>query len=169
MRGAGGGSAQPSLASGDVMGWTSTEKGRHLKGRLSKDTAPELALRRELHRRGFRFRLHRSLAHGCNPDLVLPRFRLAVWVDGCFWHGHVSHTWTPKSGPNAALWVQKIDANRARDQRACEVAQQLGWTPVRVWECDIKRDVASVADLVAAHAGKVADALCHPDPVRALK
>ena len=59
--------------------WTSTEKGRHLKGRRSKNTEPELAVRRELHRRGFRFRLHRSLASGCNPDLVLPKFRLAVW------------------------------------------------------------------------------------------
>jgi DNA mismatch endonuclease (patch repair protein) len=134
--------------------WTSTEKGRHLRGRSSKNTAPELALRRELHRRGLRFRLHVPLARGCNPDLVLPRHHLAVWVDGCFWHGHESHTWTPKTGPNAALWRAKIEANRARDLRALELAAAAGWIGVRVWECEIKRDVAAAADLVSSRTAR---------------
>lgn len=132
--------------------WISTEEGRHLRGRSSKNTAPELALRRELHRRGFRFRLHTSLAPGCNPDLVLPRYRLAVWVDGCFWHGHQTHSPVPKSGPNAERWERKMMANQARDLRACEVAAQLGWTPLRVWECEIRRDVTGAADLVSTQA-----------------
>lgn len=135
--------------------WTSTDKGRHLRGRRTKNTEPELALRRELHRRGFRFRLHRSLASGCNPDLVLPKFRLAVWVDGCFWHGHQTHTWTPKSGPNSELWARKIEANRERDLRASDVAGQVGWESHRVWECDIKRDVAAVVDVITS------EAACH--------
>ncbi|WP_369817954.1 very short patch repair endonuclease [Cellulomonas sp. Root485] len=133
--------------------WVSTDKGRHLRGRSSRNTAPELALRRELHRRGLRFRLHVSLGRGCNPDLVLPRHRLAVWVDGCFWHGHKSHTWTPRTGPNVALWEAKIDANRARDARALELASAAGWTGVRVWECEIKADVSAAADLVSSRTG----------------
>jgi DNA mismatch endonuclease, patch repair protein len=145
-----------------VERWTSTEKGRHLKGRRSKNTEPELALRRELHRRGFRFRLHRSLASGCNPDLVLPKFRLAVWVDGCFWHGHQTHTWTPKSGPNSELWARKIEANRERDLRASDVAGQLGWKSLRVWECDIKRDVAAVVDIISSKAAAIRETACRP-------
>ena len=131
--------------------WVSTDKSRHLRGRSAKNTAPELALRRELHRRGLRFRLHVSLERGCNPDLVLPRHKIAVWVDGCFWHGHESHTRTPATGPNVELWRVKIDANRARDLRALELAAAAGWIGVRVWECDIKRDVSSAVDVVASH------------------
>lgn len=134
--------------------WTSTEKGRHLRGRASKNTAPELALRRELHGRGLRFRLHVSLARGCNPDLVLPRHRLAVWVDGCFWHGHESHARTPTTGPNVELWKGKIEANRARDLRAIELAEAAGWTVVRVWECEIRRDVVAAADRVSSRTGR---------------
>ncbi|GEL99878.1 very short patch repair endonuclease [Cellulomonas terrae] len=130
--------------------WASTEKGRHLRGRSSKNTAPELALRRELHRRGLRFRLHVTLERGCNPDLVLPRHRLAVWVDGCFWHGHSSHTWTPRTGPNVDLWRAKIEANRERDVRALALASESGWTGIRVWECEIKADVSAAADLVSS-------------------
>ena|SRR5665647_1553924 len=101
---------------------------------------------------GFRFRLHASLAPGCNPDLVLPRYRIAVWVDGCFWHGHQTHSRVPDSGPNAEQWVRKLMANEARDLRACEVAARLGWTPLRIWECEIRRDVAGAADVVSSHA-----------------
>lgn len=129
--------------------WTATEKGSHLKGRRSRDTRPELELRRELHRRGFRFRLHRRLAAGCNPDIVLPRYRLAVWVDGCFWHGHSKHKWTPRSGPNADLWAEKIAANRARDRRAVLLATEQGWLSLRVWECEVLADPRAVADRVA--------------------
>jgi DNA mismatch endonuclease (patch repair protein) len=91
-----------------------------------------------------------SLERGCNPDVVLPRYRLAVWVDGCFWHGHRSHTWTPKTGPNVELWEHKIESNRARDLRALELAAAAGWTGLRVWECEIKRDVSAAADLVSS-------------------
>jgi DNA mismatch endonuclease (patch repair protein) len=133
--------------------WVSTEAGRHLSGRRSHDTKPELRLRSELHRRGFRFRLHRSLAPGCNPDLVMPRYRLAVWVDGCFWHGHGhEHAPPPTTGPNAALWATKIENNRARDRRATETATQLGWGVVRAWECQVKQDVIKVGEAVATAA-----------------
>jgi DNA mismatch endonuclease (patch repair protein) len=132
-----------------MSGWVSTDNGAHLKGRRSRNTKPEVVLRRELHRRGLRFRLHRSLAPGCNPDIVLPRYRIAVWVDGCFWHGHESHGRKPDRGPNARLWEEKLEANRARDRRAVETAEQLGWRPVRLWECQVVGDVASAADTVS--------------------
>jgi DNA mismatch endonuclease, patch repair protein len=131
-----------------VSGWVSTEAGQHLRGRKQSNTEPELALRRALHRAGFRFRLRRSLSRGCNPDIVLPKYHLAVWVDGCYWHGHETHARLPLSGPNVDLWKAKIRANRERDARAVAVARGLGWRCLRVWECEIRDDLPAVVDRV---------------------
>ena len=135
--------------------WVATSWSKQLSGRRERDTAPEIALRRALHRRGCRFRLHRTLARGCNPDLVLPKFRTAIWVDGCFWHGHQTHARLPTSGPNVALWEAKIAANRSRDERAVAIAEGLGWTAIRIWEGDIRRDVALVVDKLLGTDGAV--------------
>ena len=126
--------------------WQSTAAGRHLSGRRKADTAPELALRKALHAQGARFRLQRPLAKGCTPDIVLPGRRLAVFVDGCFWHGCPVHgRKTPWTGPNAALWEQKMERNRERDDRASRLATLAGWTVARVWECEVRQDARAVA------------------------
>ena len=126
--------------------WQRTTEGRHLTRRRNSDTRPELALRRALHAQGARFRLGRSLERGCNPDIVLVRRRLAIWVDGCFWHGCPQHgRRVPWSGPNASLWEQKMDRNRQRDAKAVAVAESLGWRAVRLWECRILDDPEGVA------------------------
>lgn len=131
--------------------WTSTDAGRHLAGRVKASTAPELALRRALHAAGFRFRLHPQIAKGCTPDLVLSRFRLAVFVDGCFWHGCPTHgRRTPWTGPNASLWEHKMQRNRANDERSTRLAQEAGWTVVRIWEHEITGDIAAAVDRVRA-------------------
>jgi DNA mismatch endonuclease, patch repair protein len=129
-------------------GWVSTEAGRHLRGRSRRDTSPEVALRRALHAMGARFRVQRRLAPGCTPDVVLPRRGLAVFVDGCFWHGCPVHGRTEWSGPNAWLWAEKMQRNRARDSASTGKAQSLGWTVVRVWECEVRADAASAAQRV---------------------
>lgn len=131
--------------------WVSTEAGRHLSGRVSKHTVPELLLRRALHEQGARFRLHPRIARGCTPDLVLPRHRVAVFVDGDFFHGCPEHGRTKFSGPNAALWEQKLLRNRERDERSTQLAREAGWTVVRLWECQVKRDAVSCAQLVLSH------------------
>jgi DNA mismatch endonuclease (patch repair protein) len=126
--------------------WVSTSKGRHLAGRKKKDTAPEIALRKALHAQGARFRLHRQLAKGCTPDIVMPRRRLAIFVDGCFWHGCPKHgRKSAFTGPNAALWEQKMQRNTERDQRSSALAREQGWTVVRVWECAVREDAGAVA------------------------
>lgn len=127
--------------------WEPTPTSRHLRGRRSQDTAPELLLRRALHAAGGRFRLRRSLARGCNPDLVLPSRHLAVWVDGDFWHGCPRHGPTEEQfhGPNRGLWLEKLKQNRERDLRASQIAEELGWTVIRVWECEIRADPDGVA------------------------
>ncbi|WP_255245960.1 very short patch repair endonuclease [Mycobacterium persicum] len=123
-----------------------TDWSGQLGGRRSKDTKPEMLLRQALHREGARFRLHRRLGKGCSPDLVLPRRRLAVFVDGDFWHGCPRHCPVRKpNGPNAAMWQAKFSATRARDAKATAMAQELGWTVVRLWECEVIEDPQAAA------------------------
>jgi DNA mismatch endonuclease (patch repair protein) len=126
--------------------WVSTEAGQHLRRRRSADTGPEVLLRRAIHAAGGRFRLHPKIAKGCTPDLILPSRRLAVFVDGCFWHGCPEHgRKTPWTGPNAALWQQKMIRNAERDQRSSALADEAAWIPVRVWECQVREDPVGVA------------------------
>lgn len=126
--------------------WVSTREGRHLSGRKKRDTVPEVLLRKALHAQGARFRLQRQIAKGCTPDLVLPSKNVAVFVDGCFWHGCPEHgRRTPWSGPNAALWEEKMRRNQERDARSSQIAEQAGYWVVRVWECTIVRDPGSLA------------------------
>jgi DNA mismatch endonuclease, patch repair protein len=126
--------------------WVSTSAGRHLSGRRKVNTGPELALRKALHAQGARFRLQRQLARGCTPDVVLPGRHLAIFVDGCFWHGCPKHgRQQPWAGPNAPLWEEKMAHNRERDARSTRLALDLGWTVERVWECDIVRGAALIA------------------------
>lgn len=99
-----------------------------------RDTKPELALRRELHRRGRRYYVDRPPLPGIRrrADLVFPRHRLAVYVDGCFWHSCPIHATTPQT--NTGWWQAKLDTNEARDRDTDRRLREAGWTPVRVWE-----------------------------------
>jgi DNA mismatch endonuclease (patch repair protein) len=129
--------------------WISTHEGRHLAGRRKTNTEPELLLRRALHAAGRRFRLHRQIAARCTPDLVLPGPRVAVFVDGCWWHSCPVHgRKKPFTGPNAALWEAKMARIRERDKYATTLAENLGWTVVRLWECDITADPQAAASRV---------------------
>jgi DNA mismatch endonuclease (patch repair protein) len=95
-----------------------------------RDTGPEVALRRDLHRRGLRFRVHVALPG--RPDIAFTRVRLAVFVDGCFWHRCPVHGTSPKN--NGAWWADKLEANVQRDARQTAELARLGWTVLRVWE-----------------------------------
>ncbi|HXO43106.1 MAG TPA: very short patch repair endonuclease [Thermoanaerobaculia bacterium] len=109
-----------------------------------RDTRPEMELRRALHARGVRFRLHRQDLPG-RPDLVVPRLRLAVFVDGCFWHACPEHSVRPQA--NREWWASKLAANVARDRRNDIRLREIGWEPLHVWE---HQDANAVADVVAA-------------------
>lgn len=111
-----------------------------IKGR---DTGPELRLRSLLHRAGFRFRLHAKDLPG-KPDIVLPKYRTAIFVHGCFWHRHEGcrNATTPSTRPE--FWQEKFDGNVERDKRNRAAIETAGWTVITVWECDLKAD----ADLI---------------------
>lgn len=125
--------------------WVSTTEGKHLSGRRKESTTPEVIFRKALHAAGARFRLHRHLAKGCTPDVVLPGRHVAVFVDGCFWHSCPEHgrkrAWT---GPNADLWSDKMRRNRERDEYSTRIAQELGWQVFRIWECEIRGEGSEV-------------------------
>lgn len=110
-------------------------------------TAPEMALRRELHRRGRRFRVHARIdgLPRRRADVLFTRWRLAVFVDGCFWHGCPDHGVRPRA--NSEWWRWKLETNAARDRDTDERLAALGWTVLRVWEHE---GPASAADRVEA-------------------
>ena len=95
------------------------------------DTRPELELRRELHRRGLRFRVNVRGLPG-TPDIAFTRARIAVFCDGCFWHACPEHGVLPKS--NRSWWRQKLERNTERDREKDAALRELGWEPVHVWE-----------------------------------
>lgn len=102
----------------------------------SRDTAPELKVRSRLHAAGFRFRLHRSDLPG-KPDVVLPRYKTAVFVNGCFWHGHDCRDGRmPLS--NCEYWTAKISRNMERDKANYRDLLDLGWRVVVIWECSLE-------------------------------
>jgi len=107
---------------------------RRMARTSQRDNARELALRSALHRRGLRFRLHRRVLEGSTRtvDIVFPRARVAIFMDGCFWHGCPAHASWPKT--NADWWRNKIMANRRRDRDTDERLTADGWSVVRIWE-----------------------------------
>lgn len=113
----------------------------------SKNTGPEMAVRSLLHRLGYRFRLHRKDLPG-TPDIVFPSRRAAIFVHGCFWHGHGCQIGQlPKS--KLDYWVPKIDANRERDARKQAALAAAGWQSVVVWQCELKDNAALIQRLEA--------------------
>ena len=118
---------------------------RRVKG---KDTRPELAVRKALTRLGARYRLHRKDLPG-KPDIVLPGRKLAIFVHGCFWHGHDCARGSRVPKQNRDYWVGKVDRNRARDAKSNEALTSLGWRAATIWECDLKAEAALNARLAA--------------------
>ena len=113
---------------------TSQDVRRRMATQSTRDTEPELRLRRVLHGRGFRYRLHRRPVDGFRrtADIVFTRAKVAVFVDGCFWHRCPQHGTEPKA--NAAWWKVKLDKNVGRDRETDQVLTAAGWTVIRVWE-----------------------------------
>ena len=125
-------------------------RSRMMSAVRSRNTAPELAIRRGLHSRGFRYRLHVRALPG-SPDIVLPKWRTVLFVDGCFWHGHNCHLFRLPA-TRQQWWREKIDGNIARDSRAVEALTSEGWKVIRIWECALRgrvaRGVEETIDLV---------------------
>ncbi|MGA8672763.1 MAG: very short patch repair endonuclease [Terracidiphilus sp.] len=110
---------------------------RTMQAVRSSDTGPEMIVRRMLHAAGYRYRLHVKSLPGC-PDLVFPSRRKALFINGCFWHGHSCLRGSRGPKANRQYWEKKIARNRERDLRSIEELLALGWQVRTLWECEIK-------------------------------
>ena len=109
----------------------------------SKDTKPERIVRSFLHTSGYRFRLHQHSLPGV-PDIVLPRFRVAIFVHGCFWHRHSNCRYATCPRNNKRYWRQKLAGNVLRDQKNIKALKSAGWHVITIWECQIKSSPVKV-------------------------
>lgn len=115
----------------------SVTRSRMMSAIKGKDTAPELRVRTYLHAVGLRYRLHARSLPG-HPDLVFPGCRIALFVHGCFWHRHPGCRFATTPSSNATFWNQKLAANVERDRLKERQLVDLGWTVLRIWECETK-------------------------------
>lgn len=111
----------------------------------SKNTKPEMRVRKTAHRVGYRYRLHRKDLPG-KPDMVFPSRRIALFVHGCFWHGHPCKRGDRMPATNVEYWREKIARNQRRDTANRLFLRELGWTPMVVWECQALDD--NLSDLL---------------------
>lgn len=114
---------------------TAEQRSRCMRRIKGKDTRPELMVRRWLWKRGYRFRKNVKSLPG-TPDIVLRKYSIAIFIHGCFWHGHESHLHIPKT--NVDFWAEKIRRNRERDERQKELLRSMGWNVLTVWECRLR-------------------------------
>lgn len=121
----------------------------HCMSRIrGKNTKPEIVVRKGLHARGFRFRLQDRKLPG-KPDIVLPKYGVAIMVNGCFWHGHKGCRYASKPKSNVEFWETKIARNRHRDEVTAAHLEALDWTVITVWECELHKNAGLNARLDA--------------------
>ena len=114
-----------------------TQRSYNMSRIRGKNTKPEILVRKGLHARGFRFCLHNNKLPG-SPDIVLPKYSVAIMINGCFWHGHKGCKYATKPKSNVEFWEIKIARNRHRDEVTNAHLEALGWHVITVWECELK-------------------------------
>lgn len=130
----------------------SATRSRMMAGIREKDTLPELTVRRFLHARGYRFRLHRKDLPG-SPDLILNKHRLVIFVHGCFWHRHPGCFYATSPASRSDFWQNKLTRNAQRDEEQRLLLAGLGWRVLVVWECGIKHaadTMGEITDFIAS-------------------
>jgi len=105
----------------------------------SKDTKPEMLVRKFLHKNGFRYRLHVKNMPG-KPDIVLPKYKTVIFIHGCFWHGHEGCKYYVVPKTRTEWWLSKIETNIRHDENATTLLKQNGWKVLAVWECEVKKN-----------------------------
>ena len=125
-------------------------RSRMMSGIRGSNTKPEMLVRRALHAAGYRYRLHVRDLPG-RPDLVMPKHRIVIFVNGCFWHRHPYCHYTTTPSTRADFWANKFKENRKRDKRNIETLISRGWRVLVVWECGLKHTSETViGDLIRA-------------------
>ena len=113
----------------------------------SKDTKPELKVRKILYKLGYRFRLHRKDLPG-KPDIVLPKYRTAIFVNGCFWHRHENCIEASRPKSNSEYWENKLDKNVERDLKKYQLLREDNWKVIVFWECELEGNEEEIVSIV---------------------
>jgi DNA mismatch endonuclease (patch repair protein) len=121
-------------------------RSRMMSGIRGKNTMPELLVRKYLHGRGLRFRLHEKKLPG-KPDLVFPKYKVVVFVHGCFWHQHAGCKYASKPNSNESFWANKLSENVTRDSYQIAALGELGWRVLVVWECELREGLTRLESL----------------------
>ena len=126
----------------------SKEKRSEMMSRIrAKDTKPEIAVRKYLFSQGFRYRKNDRRYPG-TPDIVLPKYRTVIFVNGCFWHAHEGCKSANVPKTNTEFWINKMSRNRARDIRKVTELTSLGFQVITIWECEVKKDIEGLMEKV---------------------
>lgn len=107
------------------------------------DTKPEMLVRKYLHAKGIRYRLHNKNLHG-NPDLTLTKYHTVIFVNGCFWHGHKGCKYFVMPKTRTEWWQEKIEETKNRDNKAIKNLKAQGWKPIIIWECELKPEKKNI-------------------------
>lgn len=127
-------------------------RSRNMSAIRSKNTKPEMLVRRFLHAQGFRYRLHDKKLPG-RPDIVLPKYKTVIFIHGCFWHGHENCKYYVVPKTRTEWWLAKINTNKLNDTKAIQALKKTKWKVLHLWECDLKKD--KVDKLFAKLPGKI--------------
>lgn len=119
----------------DVL--TKEQRHRCMSNVKSKNTKPEIMVRKFLFSNGYRYRVNRKDLPG-KPDIVLPKYRTVVFINGCFWHGHQNCKYATIPASNHEFWLTKITGNVERDKQTREKLSQMGWSVIDIWQCQLK-------------------------------
>lgn len=117
------------------------------------NTKPEMLVRKFLHKNGFRYSLHKKTLPG-KPDIVLPKYKTIIFIHGCFWHGHADCKYFVVPKTRTQWWTNKINRNKANDEKAVKALKKGGWKIITIWECRLKpskveRTLSSLADKIS--------------------
>lgn len=132
---------------------TTRERSELMRKIKSQDTQPEILLRKTLYRNGIRYRINSTILPG-KPDIVINKYKLIVFVDGEFWHGYKWKEKKPKIKANREYWIKKIEGNMCRDKVNTRKLIDNGYTVLRFWEHEIKKDVDSCIQIILTHLSK---------------
>jgi DNA mismatch endonuclease (patch repair protein) len=113
------------------------QRSRIMSSVRSQDTQPEILIRSAIHRLGFRFRLHVKALPG-TPDIVLPKHKKIIFVNGCLWHGHPNCGRAQLPQSNGKFWSEKISRNKLRDRKSIKALRKLGWGVMLIWQCQLR-------------------------------
>ncbi len=132
--------------------WNKQKRSDVMSKIRSKNTKPEIKLRKALFAKGFRYRVNDKRLPG-KPDIVLPKYKTVIFVNGCFWHGHENCKYANTPKTNTEFWTNKIALNKERDKKNTEKCISMGWNVLTVWECEIQhtKNITPLVDVIVTN------------------